>query len=360
MAAPDPKSGLRATSNPVVNTDDASSQALGEALSSSFVIVRLLIIALLVALVFSCLFQVKQNEVAIILRFGKPVGDTPDERVKRPGLHWSLPYPIDEVVKIPLGESSVVRSTSSWYLQSPADEAAGLPPDELDRLTPGRDGHVITSDGNILHVRAILRYRISDPVAYTFTFRNPTNLLVNALNNSVHWAAVRTTADNALYKDVPGFRDSVRTRLSQLIEQSRLGVRIDQIEVQTLAPQFVKRAFDMVIEAEQDRSKRINEAQGEYEKVTREAVGEAARVIDTARANGNALVQSLAADARFFHDQLPEYRKAPELVKLRLQLATIGRVFTNSVDKWYLPAGATELRMNLSREPEENVVPAER
>ncbi len=46
----------------------------------------------------------------------------------------------------------------------------------------------------------------------------------------------------------------------------------------------------------------------------------------------------MAADARFFHDQLPEYRKAPELVKLRLQLATMGRVFTNSVqDKIVAP-----------------------
>ncbi len=162
-----------------------------------------------------------------------------------PDFHWSLPYPIDEVVKIPLGESSVVRSTSSWYLQSPADEAAGLPPDELDRLTPGRDGHVITSDGNILHVRAILQYTgFPIPVAIHLRLRGrPTNLLVNAVLNNSRSLRRRPhlTADNALYKDVPGFRDSVRTRLSQLIEQSRLGVRIDQIEVQTVAPQFVKR-----------------------------------------------------------------------------------------------------------------------
>ena len=354
MAAIDPQSGsgLRATRSPIVNADDASSQALSEALSSSFVLVRILIGALVIALFFSCAFQVKQNEVAVVLRFGRPVGDTPDERVKRAGLHWSLPFPIDEVVKIPLGESSVARSTIAWYLQSDADAAAGVKPDELDRLTPGRDGHVITADGNILHVRAELRYRISDPAAFVFNFRNPTNLLVNLLNNSVHWAAVRTTVDNALYKDVDGFRNSVRLRLSQLIELAHLGVRIDQLEVQTVAPQFVKRAFDMVIAAGLDRDKRVKEAQGDAEKITREAVGEAARAIDTAKSSGNALVQGLAADARSFNDQLGEYRKSPSLVRTRLQLATIGRVFTNAADKWYLPAGVTELRLNLSREPE--------
>lgn len=344
----------------MVSADDASSQALSEALSSSFVLVRLLIVALLVALAFSCCFQVKQNEVAVVLRFGRPVGDTPEERIQRPGLHWSLPYPIDEVVKIPLGESSMVRSTIAWYLQDPADEAAGRKPPELDRLTPGRDGHVLTSDGNILHVRAILRYRIADPVAYTFNFRNPTNLLINALNNSVHWAAVRTTADNALYKDVPAFRELVRTRLGQLIEISRLGVRIDQLELQTEPPQFVKNAFDRVIGADLDSDKRKKEAQGEAERITREAVGESARVVDTARAAANTLIQSLAADARTFQEQLPEYRKSPALVKTRLRLASIGRVFTNSVDKWYLPAGVHELRINLSREPEGVTKPADR
>lgn len=353
MATPQINPGLRPTNMPVGGSDDPSSQALSEALRSSFVLVRLLIIALLVALAFSCCFQVKQNEVAVVLRLGRPVGDTPEERIRRPGLHWSLPYPIDEVVKIPLGESRVVKSTVAWYFQTPADEAAGAKPEELERLTPGRDGHVITSDGNILHVRAILRYRITDPVEFTFNFNNPTNLLVNALNNSVHWAAVRVTADKAL-GDTVALRELVQTRLQQLIETARLGVKVDQLEVQPVAPQSVKLAFDQVTAAGNDRDKRKQEARGEYETVTREAVGEAARVVDNARSASNALVQGLAADAKFFQDQLPDYRKSPELVKTRLLLATIGRVFTNSADKWFLPPGEKYLRLQLNREPESN------
>ncbi len=353
MAAPDPKlSGLRPNGVAVPTADDASSQALNEALRSSFVLVRLLIIALLIGFVFSCVFQVKQNEVAVILRFGGPVGRTPSEQVLGPGLHWALPYPIDEIVKIPQGESRIIRSTTSWYLQSDAEAAAGQPPEELDRLTPGRDAHVITADGNILHVRALLRYRLSDPVAYTFNFSDPTSLLVNCLNNAVHWAAVRTTADDALYKDIPGFQTAVRTRVAQLIEQIHLGVTIDQVEVRTEAPQFVKKSFLRVTDAEQDLNKRKNEAEGEGQKVTLEAVGEAARILDTARSASNSLVQGLAGEAQLFQDQVAEYRRSPHLVRERLRLATIERVFTNSADKWYLPSGATELRLNLSREPE--------
>ena len=82
-------------------------------------------------------------------------------------------------------------------------------------------------------------------------------------------------------------------------------------------------------------------------------------MVDTARSSGNALVQGLSADAQFFQQQLAEYRKAPDLVRERLRLASIERVFAGAVDKWYLPAGAKELRLNLSREPEANVKPAD-
>ena len=47
---------LRPTVNPVGGTEDASSQALNEALGSSFVLVRLLGVVLVAAFVFSCVF----------------------------------------------------------------------------------------------------------------------------------------------------------------------------------------------------------------------------------------------------------------------------------------------------------------
>ena len=43
-------------------------------------------------------FTVGPQEKAVILRFGKPVGEG-QKALLRPGLHWSFPYPIDEVVQ---------------------------------------------------------------------------------------------------------------------------------------------------------------------------------------------------------------------------------------------------------------------
>jgi len=54
---------------------DAGSQALSEALRSSFAIVRFVMFLLVLVFLASGFFTVKPNERAIILRFGKPRGE---------------------------------------------------------------------------------------------------------------------------------------------------------------------------------------------------------------------------------------------------------------------------------------------
>jgi len=349
MAAP--SSGNLQPTNSPVPSDDASSQALNEALGSSLLLIRILAIVLAGAFLFSCVFTVNPNEVAIVLRFGRPVGEGSNQ-IKRQGLHWAFPYPIDEIVKVQIGESKVIRATGAWYAISPEDEAAGLQPQANAALTPGVDGHVLTADGNILHVRATLRYKIDNPVAYTFQFSNVTNLLRDTLDNAIHWAAVRYSADAALYKDRVAFRDTIRQRAADLIQRHQIGVSLDTLDVEVAAPAFVKTYFDQVIAAEQDRSRKINEAQGEYDRITREAEGEAKRARDVGLGMSNQLVQAVSADAQFFQQQLVEYKKNPSLLRERLRIATVGRVLTNAQDKFFQPGRVEELRLNLSREPE--------
>src|SRR6185503_21263803 len=82
--------------------EDTGSQALSDALRSSFLIVKLLMVAVLVYFICSGVFIVGPQEKAIVLRFGKPVGEG-ERGLLGPGLHWAFPYPIDEVVRIPIG-----------------------------------------------------------------------------------------------------------------------------------------------------------------------------------------------------------------------------------------------------------------
>lgn len=355
MADPKPASGnLKLTPTPVTSLDDASSQALNEALGSSFFVVRLLMVALLALFVISCVFTVEPNQVAVVLRFGKPVGTGPDMLLKQ-GLHWALPAPIDEIVRIPVGESKSVRAKNAWYAISPEEEAAGSLPSANPTLRPGVDGHTITSDGNILHVRATMKYRISDPVAYTFQFHDVTNTLVNFLNNAIYHASARFTADAALYRDRTAFTDAIRGRLLSLVERANLGIALDPLDVEVSAPLYVRDAFDEVIKAEQDRSKKISEAKGFSDETVRKAEGEAAAIRSTGMVVSNSLVQAVGAEAKFFLDQLPIYDRNPALFRERKRIEAVTQVLTNAPDKFFLPARADgqarELRLQLNREP---------
>jgi len=73
-------------------SDDAGSQALSEALRSSFAIVKVLMVALVIVFIGSGFFTVGTQEKAVILRFGKPIGEG-EKALLGPGPHWALPAP---------------------------------------------------------------------------------------------------------------------------------------------------------------------------------------------------------------------------------------------------------------------------
>ena len=335
--------------------EDAGTQALSDALASSFRFIRALMIILVVVFLGSGIFTVSPNEVAVLLRLGKPAGSGADA-ILRPGLHWSFPSPIDEIVRIPVGESHTVEATNCWYQIDPGMEISGELPPSLSSLQPGVDGYALTSDGNIIHARAMAKYRIADPLRYAFGFRGATNILENALNNAILYVAARHTAEESLYKDKTGFQDAVRQRFLQTIfEKANLGIRLETIQVQTFPPMYVKEAFDQVLEAEQALSEARNTAQGEADEITRKAVGEGRALISDGITRSNMLVQTLRAEAEAFSDQLADYQRNPRLFRERLLVETMSEVLTNVNDKWLLPeskdGGRQQIRLMLNREP---------
>src|SRR5690606_2091780 len=89
-----------------------------EALRSSFAIVKVIMIALVVVFIGSGIFTVPPNQKAVVLRFGKVSGGD-ETQLLGPGLHWSWPYPIDEKVFIPISEIQNVTSSVGWYHVNP-------------------------------------------------------------------------------------------------------------------------------------------------------------------------------------------------------------------------------------------------
>jgi regulator of protease activity HflC (stomatin/prohibitin superfamily) len=337
--------------------EDAGTQALSDALGSSFRIIKTLMILLVVAFLSSGVFTVDQNEVALVLRFGRPVGMGAEQLLK-PGLHWAFPYPIDEVVRIPIGQSHTVTSTACWYGKD-FEPAPGAPLSEgLPYLRPGVDGHTLTSDGNIIHARATLKYRIrpTSAVQYVFGFANVTNVIEHVLDNALIYASTQFQAEAALYRDQVGFADLVRRRVAESIERLELGIEVEADEIKTVAPLYLRSAFDAVVEKQQEASTKINTAQAQARSTTNNAIGQASAVISDGLTLSNQLVRTIAAEATHFTNQLPHFRSNPRLFQQRLLAESTERVLTNAQLKVFLPTRADhkprELRLLLGRDPE--------
>jgi len=340
---------------PVVRPmEDSGTRALADALSSSFKIIKVLMIGLVVIFLGSGIFTVEPNEVAVVLRFGKPLGTGPDQ-VLQQGLHWSFPSPIDEIVKIPIGETRSIIATNSWYAVTPEQEISGQLPYAMPSLRPGVDGYALTADGNIVHVRATAQYLINDPVAYEFNFRQTTDLLKNALNNAILYASAQFDADDVLYKNRLGHKEKVRSRFLQIIQNAKLGIELQSLDVVTYPPLFVKEAFDTVTQTEQDVSKMRNEAEGEAAEILRRAEGEAQAIINDGLTRSNRITSMVTADAKTFTDLLPHYEADPEFFRQRAIIERMGKILENSSDTWMLPRAkdgqSQELRLQLNREP---------
>lgn len=338
-----------------VVSEDAGSQALSEALRSSFFIVKLVMIILVGVFLCSGFFIVAPQQRAIILRLGAPLHEGAGALLG-PGLHWAFPQPIDEVVKIPFSEIQTVKSTVGWYAVTPEQEASGEEPPPSPSLNPGVDGYVITADGYIIHSRATLYYRVEDPIKYQFDFTGASNAVQNALDNSLIYAASRFTVDDVLTRQVTKFRETVQAHVTTLLQNQNLGIVVEQCEVKSIPPRILKPAFDAVAAALSSAENTRNSALSEANRILGKATVDAATITNAAQNDRVRLVTSIKAEADRFDKILPEYKANPRLIANILLSQKIAQVLTNVQDKIYLPERADgekrELRLQLSREPQ--------
>jgi membrane protease subunit HflK len=311
-------------------------------------------IGLVILFFFSGIFTVPSQERAIILRFGKPVG-AGEQQLLGPGLHWSFPSPIDEIVRIPIGEVQTVTSTAGWYQTTREAELSGQEPPPNATLNPAVDGYTITADGNIIHVRATVRYRITDPLNYVLGFVNASNVLQNVVNNALFYTSTFFDAGRATREDQLAFKEMLVQRVRDLAREQQLGVVIDSAEVTTIPPRQVRSAFDAVSTAALERRKARDDAQAYAGRTLSTAKGEADAIINQGKADATRLIQQVAAEAKYFKDQLPNYEKNPEMFRARLQAEVMGRVLTNVTTVFALPQAPqdqpAELRLLLNAPP---------
>ena len=290
-------------------------------------LLRLALAALVVIMaVWTMLYQVQAEEVGVVLRFGRYV------RTTDPGLHVKLPL-VEGVLKVPvqrqLKEEFGFR-TEEAAVRTRFSEASFDP-----------ESVMLTGDLNVAVVEWIVQYRVTDPYQYLFKVRNLTETF-RAMNEAVMRQVVGDrTVTEVLTVGRQEIAATSEGRLQELVNQYEMGITIDQIVLQDVAPpDLVKPSWDEVNQAQQQRDRLINEARAEYNKIIPRAKGEAAQTILQAEGYALERVNGAQGDATRFKALHDAYRRAPEVTRRRLHLETMQRVLPQLGAKVFIDKGA--------------------
>ena len=402
-----------AQSEPAVEELDAAGKSLVEALRISFNVLKVIMAVLVIVFLASGFFTVGHDEQALVLRFGKIRG-AGEQRILEPGLHWSLPYPIDEVVKIPVTKVQVLPIDEFWYFQTEKEKLADatsarktIPPPTLDVL---RDGYCVTrndsiaafagNDYNIVHCKWQLTYLIYNPERF---FKNIyvqapepgrsfadvigqsiAGLLKSIAADTIVTTMVKFSIDEAIVSEAD-IAENVKTLLQDKLNQIESGIKVDSMQLTQITwPRQVDDAFQRSIQASLKSKELVTEARGYAESTLNEAggpfvhqilrvlkdklaskvqeeflwarvAGTAQEKIAQARAYRTEVVESAKADAEYLKQLLPEYRRYPKLVLQKIYQDAIEEVLNNADEKMVLePAagkGPRQVWFRINRDP---------
>jgi membrane protease subunit HflK len=187
---------------------------------------------------------------------------------------------------------------------------------------------MLTGDLNVADVAWIVQFRIIDPVKYLFGNRKPDMALSDAAQVVMRSVVGDHTVTEVLTERRAEIAQQVQVKMQELLNLYETGLRVETVQMQSVTPPSdeVKRAFNEVNEAQQEQSRKVNEAlQAFNQEVPRER-GEVERTI--AKAEGYAINRTNTAkgDVARFNSLLTEYRKAPEVTRRRLYLETMREI----------------------------------
>lgn len=338
--------------------EDAGSQALAASLKSTEWIVKGVLVILVLFLVRSLFFVVPVQETAVVLRFGKPVIKG-DSILLDPGLHWRFPYPVDDIVRIKLSELQTTESNTGWWHMTEVERSSYIAGDFIPTgnpsLSPGRDGYTITKDGNLIHLKAIMRYRVVDAERFAFGFSNSTNLVQNILNGATFHASLRYNVEEALRTERNALKETIASYVQKQIDSYDLGISLEQVVVETHAPLILREKFQVALNKSQDRSKTLSEARGYAQKTLAQAKGNAASIVAAANAGKLRIVEQVKSEASQFELLYPKFAENPDLFINRIYLQSLARVMENAREKFIFKSKedgkSQELRLQINRRP---------
>jgi membrane protease subunit HflK len=286
----------------------------GSGLPGSFIFLAAVVMAAIVAFL-AFTFRVNPDELGVVMLFGKPIRQEP------PGLHFRLPYPIEEVRLPKVTRQNIIEvgMRSGVTTRGFAGSVRDVPEESL----------MLTGDENIVDVDFVVFWRIKpeDVQAYLFNIQNPEVTVKEVAESAMREVVGQNNIQPILTEARQKTEQAVQKLMQDILDYYRAGIRIDQVQLQKVDPPTqVIDAFRDVQAARADQEKLQNDAYAYANRVVPEARGEAERILQAARAYKEQTVAEANGQTARFLKVYEEYKKAPEVTRRRMYLETMERV----------------------------------
>lgn len=263
-------------------------------------------------------YTVRPNEVGINMIFGRYTGQTGE------GLRYNLPYPIGQVMR-----PNVTANNTISVGYRPGGQSTGRQRDFIE------ESQMLTGDENIVDLKFDVQWRVNPQRAqdYVFNLQNPDGTIKSVAESAMREVVGRRNIQAILTTEQASIANEVREIMQETLDAYGAGVLVSVVQLQQVSPPAqVREAFFDVNAAQQDAVRVQNEAETFASRVVPEARGQAVRIVQQAEGYEQQASNEAAGQAARFRQVYEEYRKAPEIIRQRIFLETMERVY-GSVDK---------------------------
>tara|TARA_R110002095_G_scaffold198293_1_gene177685 strand:- start:1398 stop:2405 length:1008 start_codon:yes stop_codon:yes gene_type:complete len=283
--------------------------------------------------IFTSYYTVQPEGQSVVKRFGKVIA------IKDPGLHFKLPFGIDEQEFVPTAR--VLKQ--EFGFRTAAQEGASTVYRKSEEYRD--ESLMLTGDLKVVDVEWVVQYRVDDPNKYLHRVEQ-----VDKTIRDISEAVMRRIVGNNLGSDVLTIKRveialNAKEEIQRLLDSFDMGVRIGTVELQDVnPPDSVKPAFNEVNQAEQEKEQLINEAEKKQNQQIPAARGKAKQVVATAEGYRAERVNGALGETSRFKAILKEYKIAPEVTRRRMYLETLDKVLP-SLGKIYViePGGQSPI-----------------
>lgn len=280
-------------------------------------------VVLLVFIGWTSFYTVQEQEQAAILTFGQYTTTQTE-----PGLHFKLPYPIQDVVKV---QANLQQKLHIGYREV---NGQAVPVVE--------EALMITGDENLVSADAVVEWKIADVRQYLYNIEDAELFLRNSASSAIRSVIGANKLDYAITEGKTVIQTDVKERLIELQEQYNTGIQVIDVKFQDIEPPEgeVQEAFKEVTNAREEKNTKINQAQKYVNDRLPKARGEAQAMIEQAEAEKKSRILNAEGDVAKFNAIYAEYAKNPGVTRQRLVLETLERILPNA--KIFITSGDGE------------------